>query len=135
MIEWGKVWKNRNKVGNKLENHRVRHLKDMEDVRMPHTTEELMKIMAQISVSCPLWFLPKDGHVCFCIISYSNMCTFDFKVLFIDMPVHLLIYSTHFSSSVIILASLAVFYQKGRILQLFWRLPRQFWNHRLNCLT
>lgn len=25
------------------------------------------------------------------------MCTFDFKALFIDMPVLLLIYSTHFS--------------------------------------
>lgn len=89
--------------------------------------------MQHFSMSCPLWFLPSDGHACFNIFSDSNTWA-DFKALSVDMPVDLLIYSTHFSNSVIILASLAVFCQKGKILQqLFRRLPRQFWNQTLNC--
>lgn len=37
-----------NEVGSyKFENHRVRHLKDMENLRMPYTTEKLMKTLRQ----------------------------------------------------------------------------------------
>lgn len=62
------------------------------------------------------FFMVMDMHLS--VFLAIEICQhFAFKALFVDMPVNLLIYTTHFSSSVFILASLAVFCQKGRILQ------------------